>query len=207
MKKKLKLGLGGLVFLCCLLAWSHVWFPRYLAHARQSWKESALPEIRLLADDPRLVAQEIQMLRTVDSPRENIIAAPWLSDRMILMGSGEWLVYKSHCSKEPPRQLTDIFLAKGSNGKWYYSTCHFCMGMVVLTMVQHGNPPRDLATFAKVYHLQEFDGSSDECLKATTLPGLGPDEAVLYEASPPAEPVPVPTPATEDRAGNGQASP
>ena len=89
---------------------------------------------------------------------------------MILMRSGEWLVYKSHCNKAPPHNVMDIFLAKGSDGKWYYTTCHFCLGMLALRMMQEeldDERPSDLAFFAKRYHLREFDGRSDECLKET----------------------------------------
>lgn len=85
---------------------------------------------------------------------------------MILMQSGEWLVYKSHCNKRPPHYVSDIFLAKGSNGKWFYSTYHFCVGMLVLRMDQDIQPP-SLDYFVTEYDLREFDGKSDECLKAT----------------------------------------
>ena len=85
---------------------------------------------------------------------------------MVLMASGEWLVYRSHCNKVPPHQVRDIFLAKGSNGKWYYGTCHFCVRMCGLVIMQH-EQPYDLTTFAERYDLREFDGVSDECLQAT----------------------------------------
>lgn len=138
--------------------------PKYQQYARRAWKEGALPEIRRLADDPSLVSAEINMLGGPRAGNGRVLAEHWLSDRLILMSNGEWLVYKSHCSKVSPRLVSDIFLAKGSNGKWHYSTYHFCVGMCVLVMMQDAQP-RDLAAFAKTYHLQEFDGQSDECLK------------------------------------------
>ena len=93
-----------------------------------------------------------------------VLEEGWLSDKIILTGSGEWLVYRSHCSKARPHNVKDIFLAKGSDGKWYYSTFHFCVGMVVL----RGEPqPPDLKMFVHEYNLREFDGQSDECLKET----------------------------------------
>jgi nitrogen fixation-related uncharacterized protein len=89
--------------------------------ARKSWKEQAIPEIAKLANDSQWVSEEIALLGSGEATgSQRIIADRWLTDRMVLMASGEWLVYKSHCSKAPPHQVRDIFLAKGSNGKWYY---------------------------------------------------------------------------------------
>jgi hypothetical protein len=85
---------------------------------------------------------------------------------MILMESGEWLIYRSHCSKEPPHNVEDICIAHGSDGKWYYTTCHFCVDMVALTMMQD-EQLKDLAGFVRRYHLRQFDGKSNECLKKT----------------------------------------
>jgi hypothetical protein len=80
--------------------------------------------------------------------------------------------------------VRDICLAKGSDGRWYYTTCHFCVGMIALMMMQEEvaqpyfpNPqqPPDLTFFISRYHLREFDGVSDECLKETkTFPDRDP---------------------------------
>lgn len=117
------------------------------------------------ADDGNWRAQEIEVLtkRTNDS---RVIAEGWLTDKLILMQSGEWLVYRSHCSKAKPHWVKDIFVARGSDGKWYYSTFHFCVGMCALLMDQETQPP-NLAMFVHEYNLREFDGRSDECLKET----------------------------------------
>ncbi len=151
--------------------------------ARKAWKAQAIPEIAKLSNDSKWVTEEIALLGSGKSTAsERIIANQWLTDRMILMASGEWLVYKSHCSEAPPHQVLDIFLAKGSNGKWYYSTCHFCVGMCALVMMQDV-PPYDLATFARQYHLKEFDGVSDACLQQTqTFPDTSQMPARTYTA-------------------------
>ena len=140
----------------------------YLPNPRRAWKERAVPEIARLAGDPAWLAREKAALRSPGSgDKSRVIAPGWLSERMILMKSGEWLVYRSHCSKRPPHNVKDIFIARGSDGKWYYSTCHFCVGMITLVMEQDGEPPADIASFARKYHLREFDGKSDECLRET----------------------------------------
>ena len=89
--------------------------------------------------------------------------ASWLSDSIILTRKGEWLTYANSCQKQDGR-IADIFLARGSDGHWHYSTYHFCVGMVVLRMEEQ---PEDLDTFAKTHFLQTFDGQSDDCLQKT----------------------------------------
>jgi hypothetical protein len=153
-----------LAIVLCGLPWA-VHHRQFLA--RKAWKQQAVPEIAKFANDAKWVSEEIALLRSGnDTTTQRIIADRWLTDRMILMVSGEWLVYRSHCNKVPPHQVRDIFLAKGSNGRWYYSTCHFCVRMCGLVIMQH-EPPYDLTTFAQRYHLREFDGVSDECLQQT----------------------------------------
>ena len=44
------------------------------------------------------------------------------------------------------------------------STFHFCVRMQNLSVV---GQPKSLAEFTKTYHVREFDGHSDECLKDT----------------------------------------
>jgi len=152
-----------LVVLCVAAAF---WFLNHRPEtARRHWKDAAIPNITGWAEDKNWRAQEIGILTDRTSNRR-VLAEGWLTDKMILMQSGEWLVYKSHCSKERPHLVKDIFLAKGSDGKWYYSTFHFCVGMVALLGEQETQPP-NLAMFVHEYNLRQFDGRSDECLKET----------------------------------------
>ena len=148
--------------------------------ARRDWKNASLLEITRLADDKEWQAKEIAILQNpVTPPNPRVIQEKWLTDRMILMRNGEWLIYKNHCPEVEPYTVRDIFLAKGSNGKWYYSTCHFCVGMCALIMMQESfipGHPASIRTFAKHYFLQEFDGKSIEGLQKTpAFPDLHSD--------------------------------
>jgi hypothetical protein len=143
----------------------------YLKYARYKWKESAIPEISNYATNAVWVEQEIQTLRSKDV-RDCRPSEQWLSKHMILMKNGDWLVYKNHCYKESPILVRDIFLAKGSNGKWYNSSFHFCINMCVLANFQDYMPPNDLASFVRLYNLAEFDGHSVECLSQTKHPDM-----------------------------------
>src|SRR5262249_53013344 len=101
------------------------WMTRqYLQAQRRHWKNDAIPAIANLAENKSWREKEIELLTKL-AENEHVIEKGWLTDNLILMESGEWLVYRSHCSKAKPHTVNDIFLAKGSDGKWYYSTFHF----------------------------------------------------------------------------------
>ena len=160
----IKIAAGLLLVALCAVALPWIVGHRLQA-ARRHWKNDAIPAIANWAEDRSWRTQEIEML-TKHTNDQRVIAEGWLTDKMILMQSGEWLVYKSHCSKAKPHLVKDIFLAKGSDGQWYYSTFHFCVGMCALLMEQETQPPT-LAMFVHEYNLRQFDGRSDECLKET----------------------------------------
>ena len=90
----------------------------------------------------------------------------WIGTNVLLMTNGEYMVYSQLCSKQNPR-IHDIFIAHGSDGRWYYSTFHFCVGMLVATTMDVNGPPGSIAEFSRKYSAHEFDGRSDECLKKT----------------------------------------
>jgi hypothetical protein len=165
-KKSRLFKIAAVLLLAALCAMALPWIVGHrLQAARRHWKNDAIPAIANGADDRSWRTQEIEML-TRHTNDQRVIEEGWLTDKIILMQSGEWLVYKSHCSKVKPRLVKDIFLAKGSDGKWYYSTFHFCVGMCALRLEQETQPP-NLAMFVHEYNLRQFDGQSDECLKET----------------------------------------
>ena len=88
----------------------------------------------------------------------------WISEDLIVMTNGQWIAYRNVCQKEA-EQIPDMFLGLGSDGRWYYSTYHFCVRMINLKDVM--GQPKSLTEFSKIYYLREFDGHSDECLKET----------------------------------------
>ena len=126
---------------------------RHRLHAeRRQWKNDALPVIANLAKDKSWREKEVEILAK-PTEDEHVIVKGWLTDKLILMENGEWLVYRSHCAKAKPHTVKDIFLAKGSDGNWYYSTFHFCVGMVGLRGEQETQPP-NLAMFVHEYNLR-----------------------------------------------------
>jgi hypothetical protein len=142
-----------------------LWPPSLQSGARRAWKERSIADITARVADPSWPTNEFARLKP-RSTNDVSDDACWLSENIIVTRKGEWLAYANSCQKQDGR-IPDIFLARGSDGRWYYSTYHFCVGMVVLRMEEQ---PEDLATFAKTYFLQMFDGQSDDCLKKTWPP-------------------------------------
>jgi hypothetical protein len=139
------------------------------AKPRREWKDRALAEITRRNNDSVWVAAEIAGLKA-RATKDQTDSDGWLSPHLILMTNGEWIAYANVCRKEDGH-IHDLFLGRASDGKWYYSTFHFCIGMLVLKMemVEEGEPG-SVATFAKKYYLRAFDGHSDECLQITWPP-------------------------------------
>lgn len=133
--------------------------------ARRAWKEKTIGEISTRVADPAWPGNELARLKAkgTNDPSDS---DTWLSERLIVMRNGDWLAYGNICQKEDSR-IRDLFLGRGSDGRWYYSTYHFCISMVVLRMEEQ---PDDLAAFSKTYYLRQFDGHSDECLQKTWPP-------------------------------------
>jgi len=133
--------------------------------ARRNWKQKSIAEIATRVADSAWPSNELARLQTPSSAdlggKES-----WLSDDIVVTRNGDWLAYANICRKED-RRIQDLFLARGSDGRWYYSTYHFCIGMVVLRMDEQ---PEDLVEFTKTYFLRTFDGQSDVCLRKTWPP-------------------------------------
>ena len=136
--------LGGVL----IIAWA---LPKYYRRAvRREWKDAAVAKIERLANDASWRAQE-----TAAAANQG-----WFTGNFIVMQNGDWIV----CDGQYHGGIDDIFIGKTSDGKWYYSTYHFCKGNIVL----HMEPPEaSLDSFKTKYALREFDGKSDDALKKT----------------------------------------
>jgi hypothetical protein len=87
----------------------------------------------------------------------------WTGEHVLLMTNDDYLVYASRHGFNNGF-VDHLFLARGSDGRWYYSTYHFCNRMVAL---MSDDPPASITEFARTYSARAFDGKSDECLQHT----------------------------------------
>ncbi len=160
MKRSLIIATGSVLLLAGIATAVFLRVPSLKLSARREWKERSIAEISACIAGSAWPGNELALLKTRTGE------AGWLSDHMILMRNGDRLAYANSCQKQDGR-MPDIFLARGSDGLWYYSTYHFCIGMIVLRMEEQ---PEDLVGFTNTYFLRTFDGHSDDCLQKTWPP-------------------------------------
>jgi len=140
---------------------------RLYGKARKKWKQAAISDIARKATNSAWLSNELAAVAAQTKATTGQTEQDWFSGNLILTRSGEWILYTNVCNKSD-RRVHDLLIGLGSNGKWYYSTYHFCVQMIVL----HMNPelegqPEHLQKFVWAYYLREFDGHSDECLQET----------------------------------------
>jgi hypothetical protein len=142
--------------------------------ARKTWRDQAMASIKQKAGDPAWVKAETERIRSQpsgsihDSLSSNEIPN-WMSKDLMLMADGSWLVHANICSKEDPK-IRDLYLARGSDGRWYFSTMHFCVGMLV---AYAQGQPSSIQDFMDAYYVRTFDGTPDNCLEKTLPSGNG----------------------------------
>ena len=126
-------------------------------HERAVWKDKALVQIADTSMTNEVVVSEIDEMKHL-TPNVD-----WAHYHVLLMTNNEVLVYAFRHGYNNGF-VDHLFLAHGSDGRWYYSTYHFCNSMAA---VRGEDPPGSIAEFAKRYAVREFDGKSDICLQHT----------------------------------------
>jgi hypothetical protein len=139
------------------------------ARLRKNWKDQGVPAVAHWADDSHWLDEHIGPIKAQLAQQPPSWGA-WVGDHVLLMKNGDWIVFQNDCSHQQ-QLLRDIFIGKGSDGRWYYSSFHFCCDAIVLKI--EAQPP-DLTAFVQKYFLREFDGKSDDAIKPTWTVGSGP---------------------------------
>jgi hypothetical protein len=81
------------------------------------------------------------------------------------MTNGEYIIY-AFWHGANSGFVDHLFLGHCSDGRWLYSTYHFCTHMAGAD----ADPPGSINEFETTYWAREFDGKSDVCLKHTWPP-------------------------------------
>ena len=137
---------------------------RLHARPRREWKDQAIARIERRLNDRQTLQSAIDHIKKA-SAATRPAPGSWVGDAVLVMKNGEWIACENICTKEDSR-IQDLFIGRGSDGEWYYSTFHFCIDMTVLRHMEEWQPD-SLAQFIDAYWLVPFDGRSDECLKST----------------------------------------
>ncbi len=156
----LAVSLSAVLFLATLLvgAWSVA--KHRAARARAQWELTALECLAGLSVTNEQINSEINEVQAVPPGSADF---RWAQDHVLLMTNGECIIYV-YRHGDNSGFVDHLFLGHGSNGRWLYSTYHFCNSMVG---VLGEDPPGSIGEFAKRFSVREFDGRSDECLQHT----------------------------------------
>lgn len=135
---------------------------QYRALTRKAWKNAALARLAEDVRNPDWAAKRVDELKQA-GPDDGETEGEWFKRDFVLTKNGEWMAFRSICRKEDWR-VNDLLVGYGSDGRWYYSTYHFCIGAYVFRMYGQQD---SLAEMTRRFWLRPFDGRSEECLKST----------------------------------------
>ncbi len=158
--RKLKRGIGAILVTIGVVygLWS---LARHISgRPRVEWKSAALERLRRLSIADAEIRHEIDELKKSNT---NNTELGWAHEHVLLMGNGEYIIYEYRHGANiyfPPH----LFLGHGSDGRWLYSSFHFCND---INMVRYAPPPASINEFEQKYSVREFDGKSNDCLKMT----------------------------------------
>ena len=137
-------------------------FDEFHTAERRQWKNDVIGAITKDLKSPNYLKER---LGKVPKPMSEFDTSEpqWLTEDTIVCRDASWLAYRAQTHMNDPK-IHDIFIARASDGKWYYSDFHFCKQMMVL---ESNGQPETLDQLKKEYSLVEFDGSSDDALDQT----------------------------------------
>ena len=128
--------------------------------ARADWKAATLQRLAGLSVTNEEIGREFNAIKAKTSAK---VPLGWTHDHLLVMTNGEFLIYAFRHGRNDG-SLDHLFLAHASDGRWLYSSFHFCNRMVA---IMSDAPPGSIREFERRYAAREFDGKSDECLKHT----------------------------------------
>lgn len=130
---------------------------------RRDWKNNAIREIRSDIANPKHFIERFGTEPAARGYFDTSGEEQWFREDTIICADGSWLIYRNRCHKEDAK-IHDIFIAYASDKKWYYSDDHFCIGAIVVRMRDQSESLED---FRSEFHLESFDGVSDDALDPT----------------------------------------
>src|SRR5436309_571876 len=120
-RKAIVLAAIPLVVVVLLISWWSSTRWRY-ERARGSWKAATLPRLAGLSITNDEVSGELEALNGAISRGDY---RNWVGDHVLLMTNGECLIYAFRHGFNNGF-VNHLFLAHSSDGRWLYSSYHFC---------------------------------------------------------------------------------
>jgi hypothetical protein len=115
------------------------------------FKKGAVSEINSFLKDKKFIPSQKDLIKKKNKDKDEG-GESWFTENYIQMKSGEWMIYSSSSSSENPL-AGDVFICRGSDGKWYESGFKFTKNLSVLIMF---GQPENLKTFLKEYEFKPF---------------------------------------------------
>src|SRR4051812_16180878 len=97
------------------------------ARHRAQWKAPTLQRLTALSITNEEIQREINDLKARPRPSQD-----WANDQVLLMANGEYIIFSFRHGANNGF-VDHLFLGHGSNGKWLYSTYHFCNQMAAVS--------------------------------------------------------------------------
>ena len=133
------------------------------ARERAAWTGPTLERLAGLSITNEVIRRELDELKAGPKPD---IDFGWAHDQVLLMTNGDYIIFASRHGRNNGF-VDHLFLGHASDGRWLYSTYHFCN---MMAMVRSDDPPGSITEFERRYSVREFDGKSDICLQHTWPP-------------------------------------
>jgi hypothetical protein len=143
-----------------------LWYFGFKSNAAiAEWKRNAIAKIEARVADQAWLESERKKLAAEASSTDQSPGASWVGDELLTTQNGDWMICQSIATKENKLGIhQDLFIALGSDHRWYYSSFHFCISKISIMI----DPQvENLADLVEAYWMVPFDGKSDDCLKPT----------------------------------------
>ena len=115
---------------------------------RADWKAATLLRLAKLSVADDEIVKELDMLK---AHRRTQKYPEWSGEQVLLMKNDEYLIYASRHGFNNGF-VDHLFLAHGSDGRWLYSTYHFCNSMAG---VMSDDPPASISEFVTRYSARQ----------------------------------------------------
>lgn len=147
-------SLGSILLCLTVLTLTFLFLRWDASRKRMSWGCSAIAQLGNTND---------QGHPSLDFPERE--PGEWVTDTMLLMTNGQTLTYRFRHGTE--LIVPHLFIARDSNGRWWYSSFHFCNGM---SMIRWEDPPGSISEFAHRFSLRQFDPLTHDWAEPTWSP-------------------------------------
>ena len=124
------------------------------AQARVRWGRLAIAELSVLPPQGAVLQRS-----------RADIQSDWTTDAVLHMTNGESILYRYRHGSD--MVVHHLFLGRASDGRWLYSSYHFCR---MMAMVRGEDAPGSVSEFCLRYNVREFTPGSDTWMKHTWPP-------------------------------------